>query len=106
MPANSSVSDIPVTEIHQTQLKLENLDTNKSVYPGDIPTKLIVECAQCLSVPLTAIFNQCFEDGSFSAYFKRAIISSIPKNKILKIPSDLRPISKTSIFSKNFESFI
>ena len=36
MPASSAVSDIPVIEIHQTQLKLENLDTNKSVYPGDI----------------------------------------------------------------------
>ncbi|XP_065577546.1 uncharacterized protein LOC136038402 [Artemia franciscana] len=63
MPANSAVSDIPVIRIHQTQLKLENLDTNKSVYPGDIPTKLIVKCAHYLSVPLTAIFKQCLVDG-------------------------------------------
>ena len=56
MPANSAVSEIPVIEVHQTQLKLENLDTNKSVYPGDISTKLIVKCAPYLSVPLTAIF--------------------------------------------------
>ena len=106
MPANSAVSDIPVIEIHQTQLKFENLVTNKSVYPGDIPTKLIVKCAYYLSVPLTAIFDQCFVDGIFPVCFKRAIISPIPKNKTPKVPSELRPISKTSIFSKIFESFI
>ncbi|XP_065564184.1 uncharacterized protein LOC136029609 [Artemia franciscana] len=105
-PANSAVSEIPVIEIHQTRLKLENLDTNKSVYPGDIPTKLSVKCAPYLSVPRTAIFNQCFVDGIFPVCFKRAIMSPTPKNKTPKVPSDLRPISKTSIFSKIFESFI
>ena len=92
MPANSAVSDIPVIEIHQTQLKLETLVTNKSVYPSDIPTKWIVECAQYLSVPLTAIFNQYFVDGIFPVCFKRAIISPISKTKTPKVPSDLRPI--------------
>ena len=106
IPANSAVSEIPVIEIHQTQLTLENLDTNKSVYPGDISTKLIVKYAHYLSVPLTAIFNQCFVDDIFPVCFKRAIISPILKIKTPKVLSDLRPISKTSIFSKIFESFI
>ena len=90
----------------ENALKLENLNTNKSLYPGDIPSKLIVKCAWYLSVPLTAIFNQCFVGGIFPVCFKRAIISLIPKNKTPKIPSDLRPILKISIFSKIFESFI
>ena len=90
----------------KTQLKLENPDTNKLIYLHDIPAKLVVECAECLSVPLTAIFNQCFVDGTFPVCFKRAIISPIPKNRTPKVPSDLWPISKTFIFSKIFESFI
>ena len=98
MSVNSAVSDILVIKIHQTQLKLENLDTNTSVYPGDIPTKLIVKCAQYLSVPLFANFKQCFVDGIFPVCFKRAIISPIPKNKTPKVPSDLKPISKIPIF--------
>ena len=92
MPANSAVSDIPVIEIHQTQLRLKNLDTNKSVCPGDIPIKLIVKCAHYLSIPLTAIFNQCFVDVMLPVCFKRDIIPPIPKNKTPKVPSDLRPI--------------
>ena len=86
IPANSAVSDIPVNEIYQTQLKLENIDTNKSIYPGDIPNKLIVKYAHYLSVPLTAIFSQCFVDGIFPVCCKRAIISPIPKNKTPKVP--------------------
>ena len=108
MPANSAASDIPVIEIHQTQLKLENLDTNKSVYPGDIPTKLIVKCAHYLSVPLIAIFTQCFVDGIFQCVLSELLYHLYRKTRPQKFPPppDLRPISKTSIFSKIFESFI
>jgi len=70
MPASSAVTDMPVIEIHQTELKLENLDINKSVCPGNIPTELIVKCAQYVSVPLTAICNQRFVDGILPVCFK------------------------------------
>ena len=91
MPVKSKVSEISVIEVHQTQLRLKNLETNKSLYPGDIPTTLTKKCAHYLGVPLPAICNQCFVDGMFPVCFKRAIISPIPKNKTIKVPSD-RPI--------------
>ena len=69
MPVKSKVSDISVIEVHQTQLRLKYLETNKSVYPGDIPTTLTVKCAHYLGVPLTAICNQCFVDGMFPVCF-------------------------------------
>ena len=65
-----------------------------------------MKCAQYLSVPITAIVNQCFVDSIFPVCFERAIISPIPKNKTPKVPSYLGPVLKTSIFSNIFESFI
>ena len=87
MPANSAVNDIPVIEIHQTQPKLENLDTNKSEYPDDIPIKLIVKCAYYLSVSLTAIFNTCFVDGIFQCVLNKLLYHLYRKTRPLTISS-------------------
>ena len=67
---------------------------------------MIIECADLLSTPLTAIFNQCFIDGIFSCIFKKAYVTPIPKCKAPKDITETRLISKTPALSKVFESFI
>ena len=76
---------------------MKALDPRKSSYPSEVPILLIVECANLLSTPLTALFNQCFIYGVFPGIFKQACVTLIP---------DMRPNSKTPALSKVFESFI
>ena len=58
LPTNDSVSSIPILEICSVAKKLKALDSRKSSYPSEIPIKLVIECADLLSTPLTVIFNQ------------------------------------------------
>ena len=58
-----------ILEISSVVKKLKALHTRKSSYPSEIPIKLIIECANLLSYPLTAIFNQIFIDGVFPSIF-------------------------------------
>ena len=66
MRANSAVSDIPVIEIHQTQLKLENLDTKVSVprwYPYQI------DCEMCPVFKCTPKVPSDFKTNIENLYF-------------------------------------
>ena len=85
---------------------MKALDSRKSRYPSEIPIKLIIEYADLLSNPLTAIFHQCFIDGVFPCIFKQVYVTPIPKCKAPKDITELRPISKTPALSKVYESFI
>ena len=67
---------------------------------------MIIECTDLLSIPLTAIFNQCLIDGVFPCIFEQVYVTTIPKCKAPKDITDKRPISKTPALSKVFESFI
>ena len=79
LPPNDSVSNIPILEICSVAKKLKALDSRKSSYPSEIQIKLIIECADLLSTPLTAIFNQCFIDGVFPCIFKTGVCNASPQ---------------------------
>ena len=83
---------------------MKALDSRKSSYPSEIPIKLIIECVDLLSIPLTAIFNQCFIDGVFPCIFKQAYVTPIAKCKAPKDITDMRPISKIPALSKVFQT--
>ena len=100
LPPNDSVSNIHILEICLVAKKLKALDSRKSSYPSEIPIKLIIEYADLLYTPLTAIFNLCFIDGVFPCIFKQAYVTPIPKCKAPKNITDMRPISKTPALSK------
>ena len=80
---------MPIIEFSSVIKKLEALDPHKS---NDIPIKLIVQCANLLFTPLTAILNQYFVDGVFPSVLKQVYVTPIPKCKTLKDITDLRPI--------------
>ena len=70
-----------------------------------IPTKLIREFPVELSIPLTHILNQSFEEGSVPPQWKRAIVVPIPKSNP-PVWNQLRLVSLTDHFAKVAEFFI
>ena len=81
---------------------MKALDSVKSNYPSEIPIKLIIECADLLSIPLTAIFNQCFIAGVFPCIFKQAYVTQIPK---CKAPKDITDFENSSSLKSILHSY-
>ena len=72
---------------------LENLKTNKSSIPGDIPAKFIKLLASYISIPFSHIMNTMFKNGEFPLLWKHEIQTPIPKTYPPTQISDLRNIS-------------
>ena len=62
--------------------------------------------SECNASLITNIINNCIKANSFPKIRKIARISSIPKVKVPKKPSDYRPISVLPVLSKVFEIII
>ena len=72
----------------------------------DIPDKLRQECSPHLAAPVTAIYNDCLNQGYYPTLWKQEWVTPAPKIINPKDISDLRKISCTSDYSKIFEGFI
>ena len=57
--------EITIPQISQIEVKrqLENIKTNKSVPPGDIPPKVLKLFSEKLSLPITNIYNASLKQG-------------------------------------------
>lgn len=78
--------------------------SNKISGVQDIAVSVIKRDSDLLSLPLTVLFNQSVENGTFPAMFKIARITPIHKTGPDNDPKNYRPISQLSIFSKIFET--
>ena len=76
----------------------------KSLGPGDLPQKILIEFAPELSTPFCNIINCAIQSNIFPDAYKKAEIIPIPKQNPPRSLSDLRGISKTPIGGKMIEN--
>ena len=82
------------------------MKTNRSVPPGDIPSKLIKALAAELSFPLCDIINSSIRLGQWSKLYKAESETPLPKMLPPKSPDELRNISGLFTFNKIAEKLL
>ena len=87
----------PVQEIEIEKL-INNLNKNKSLCRCNIPVKILQN--HVLKQPLTYLINLSFQRGIFPEALKTARVTNIFKKEDPLLPSNYRPISALSVFSK------
>ena len=85
---------------------LKSLDTNKAVGPDLISNKILKECAESLSEPLSELFQKSLDEGIYPSAWKEALVSAIFKKIDRQIKTNYRPISLLSCISKVFEKLV
>ena len=73
---------------------------SKSAGVDDIGSSFVKLAADHLAKPLTHIINSSFKHRKFPERWKRAIVRPIPKTANPILPTDYRPISLLTVFSK------
>ena len=88
------------------KLKLMQLNTNKAIGVDKIHPKVLKECSESLSKPLSIIFNSSYLTGSLPKHWLCANVTPLFKKGDKLNPSNYRPVSITSIVCKVMESII
>ena len=86
--------------------KLSKLRPDKSMGPDGFHPKLLRECADELSEPLSIIYALSYEEGSLPQDWKQANVTPIFKKGNKNEASNYRPVSLTSVVCKVMESII
>ena len=100
------VSVSPKLDEHEVYKKLCKAKKPNSSVPGDLPKKVLREFTPELAVPVTRIFNSILSTHEYPRQWVKEYQIPIPKVNPPSSVDDLRNISKTSFFSKCFESFL
>ena len=82
------------------------LKTVKSPGPDGVHPRVINELADCISIPLSTIFNTSLTTGKLPIEWKQANISPIHKKGSKKLPQNYRPVSITSVVGNIMEEII
>ena len=104
---NEELPDQYVISVYTTFKALESVKANKATGPDNIPAWVLINYANVLAPPLTAIFNNSLRKGVLPMEWKMANVIPLPKTSPpVSIEKDIRPISLTPIAAKVFESII
>ena len=95
----------PLTS-HEVIQYISELDSNKATKSECPPIKYIKLSSKLIAPIIAKIVNQCIEEGIFPDNLKIAEVIPIFKKGIKTDPSNYRPISLLSPFSKIFERHI
>ena len=93
------VSPTDKTEIEDV---ISSFDSNKSVGPNSIPTKILKLLKDYISSQLSEIFNISFSSGIFPSILKTAKVIPIHKKDSKLDFSNYRPMSLLSNIEKKF----
>ena len=77
--------------------------TFKSPGPDVVHPRVINELAECISIPLSTIFNTYLTTGKLPIEWKQANISLIHKKGSKTLQQNYRPVSITSVVGKIME---
>ena len=77
---------------------ITKLKSEKSTGPNSWPIKVIKQCSQKISIPLSIIFNKSFQSGVLPEGWKFAYISPVHKKGSRNVTSNYRLVSLTSSY--------
>ena len=86
--------------------EIDRLKPNTSPGPDEEFARVLKECKEELSQPLTQLFNQSLNEGVVPDSWKTANVVPIFKKGDKSLASNYRPISLTSLVGKILESII
>jgi len=85
---------------------INGLDSKKSCGHDDIPVRTLKLSKYLLAPLLSNVMNECICDGVFPNNLKIAKVVPLFKSGDSEIPTNYRPISVLTYFSKNFEKVL
>ena len=104
-PQSNSIFLRPISHSEITKIVCD-LNPGNSVGIGGSSSKIVKEILSAIILPLQHIINLSFKTGVFPAAFKEAQIVPLHKGDSPENPSNYRPISILSAFSKILEKVI
>ena len=96
----------PIIFEHEVHEKILKAKKPHSMVPGDVGRLLVKECSAELTVPVTKIYNKITECKEFPRPWVNEQQTPIPKMNPPSSMEDVRNISGTPFFSKQYESFL
>ena len=99
---DNSMFIAPIDRIELLSI-IKSLDNKKSAGIDSIPPRILIQFCNYFISPLLHIFNLSFEQGVFPSKFKISKVIPLYKKAEKTNPSNYRPISLLSIFSKVLE---
>ena len=103
--AGHAITDVEVT-VFDVCKRLKELNVYKSPGPDGIHPRILSECAEQLSEPLTALFKLSMDAGVLPIDWKKGNISAIFKQGSRHEAANYRPVSLTCIACKIMESIV
>ena len=96
----------PQFSTEEIQKYLENIKTKKSTVLGDVPARVLKECAQYLCIPVRDVISQSILTGKWAKIYKKETITPIPKSFPPESVDQLRPIANLLNINKIQEAAI
>ena len=96
----------PKIKIAKVAKIIRGMNKKAAAVPGDIPMKVIAECDEELSKPLTHLINICLSQGIYPNLWKMEFITPVPKVYPPEKMKDLRKILGLLNFSKITDKII
>ena len=98
--------DVPILTEHEVYDKIRKAKKPHSMVPGDIKRVLVKECSVELTTPATKMYNKITQSKEYPRPWVVEQQTPIPKKNPPSSMEDLRNISGTPFFSKQYESFL
>ena len=98
--------NVPVLNELQVYQKIVRAKKPHSTVPGDLKRVLVKECPGELVTPITKIYNRITQSKEFPRSWVNEQQTPIPKTHPPASLEDIRNISGTPFFSKQYESFL
>ena len=102
----SDTSEHPKLSVKDVSEQIQKSKKPKSGVPGDLPKKLTEKFYDELAIPLTVIYQNIIHTKEWPAAWRTEYGIPLQKQANPDTEDQLRIISLTSFFSKNFEHFV